>query len=422
MKNKEEIAKFVDYTLNLYGNWDRRVDFYSEFDEDAGEYGEFYDVPLFTDNEDYNEEKLRRLSIFFGMTKEEILERNEAAANRYFEKYPFFRLYRWCWEHWQWSKDYKGEKPTPTEFLLLAIFDDNPNGITEPEKRYRISDIRKRLNATLKECDKVMPGVYHKNAKITDLKVSTEVFFSFPQCGDMIRSFLQMVKRLEELFFKAIHSDLQQDEINELNFLASWLEAGDVTAPNNGLVTYDNICVYRPVYLEENLNDFFSYVKIRRQYHDNAFIPWRCKEFFDDMELAQKFVNVLPDVRPQIREFAKDVMNFTCDFVWSDAGPVMLSDEEEWVWEQEPDYIPPEERIREHTRVYVEKNADEIAGWEPYLQRVNKAASPAKMGGLAYPKRELNLHDDSLNLKRIAARVSARHSQGWKLQPRGWTQ
>ena len=419
MQNKEEIAKFVDYVLNLYGNWDKRDDFYSEFDEDAGEYGEFYDVPLFTDDEDYNEEKLRRLSIFFGLTKEEILERDEAAANRYFEKYPFFQLYRWCWELWQWSKDYKGKKPTPEENLMFAIFGGIP-GYAKPEKRYRISDIRKRLIATLKECDKVMPGVYHKNAKITNLNVSTEVFFSFPLCGDMIRSFLQMVERLKELFFKAVHSDLQQDEINELNFLASWLDAVDVVTPSSN-ITYDNICVYRSVYLEENLNDFFSYVKIKRQYRDIAFVPWRCKEFFDDMELAQEFVNVLPDVRPQIREFATDVTNYTCIFVWSDAGSVMFPEDEDENCQDEWDYIPMEERAREHTRVYVEKTGEEIAGWEPYVQRVNAAASPAKMGGLSYPKRELDLHDQTLGFKRMTVRVEARHSQWWKLQPQGWT-
>lgn len=346
-----------------------------------------------------------------GLSDTEILSMDVNAAQRYWKRYDFFHLYEDYRAEWDWEAHFAEKRPTTVELFLKAIFSDQDNIYSDYKKRYDSADIKRRLNETLKTINSILPGTIHENAEITNLRIRTETFISFPQCGEMIRSFLDMVERLKELFFKAIHTDLNEREINELNFLASWLNACDVTMPSTN-ITYDNLLLYREVYAEENLSDFFDYVRIRSFIYSS---PWRCKEFFEDLGLIQEFINVFPEAKGEIRKFSQEVGKFTCEFVWSDAKPIMFSEEEgqelsdnAMIGEED---ISINERTKERTIVYVNKTPEEMDGCEEYIQRIAEVTAASAKGGLNIPFRKSRFLDAD-NISRIKKRISARPKGG----------
>lgn len=405
MKSKEQVTQYVRdyfdrYELNDY-------DFFVSSEEDEYGRSEKVNIPLFPFDE-MDAETLSRISLHMGVSTEEILNCDEQAATRYLHKYPFIHLFKAYKERYEWYSHYKTEFPSAKEWLLNAIFTENPG---YPVKmRYDYADIKGRLIDKLKEIDAVMPGTYHENAQITELMFRTDMLFSFPDCGKMMRSFIDMVNRLKELFFKALQAELPEDEINEFNFLGSRLNASDVTAPTL-VMNYDTLCKYRKVYIEENLTDFFSYVKVRT-FVGSA--PWSCKEFFDDMSLVNELVNIFPQAKAMMREFAMSVSKLECVFVWSDAKPFMYSPEEEAELDSIDDmmgykHLPYEQRAKERTRIYIEKTSEEMLGWEEYVKKITAAAAPPTKGGLALPKREVDLRDINTSVRRMMRRVEAKY-------------
>lgn len=405
MKSKGEITQYVkDYfdrhELNDYGFF---------VSSKADEYGrsERINISLFPHDE-IDVKTLSRISLHTGLSTEEILNCDEQAATKYLEKYPFIYLFREYKEICEWYAQYK------TEFSSLkkCLQNDFLTQTAEPsvEIRYDYADIKARLIDKLKEIAAVMPGIYHENAEITELMFKTDMFISFPNCGKMMRSFIDMVNRLKELFFKALQTELSEDEIHEFNFLGSRLDASDVIAPSF-VMNYDTLRKYREVYIEENFTDFFSYVKIR------AFLmssPWRCKEFFDDMSLVNEFVNIFPQAKTMMREFEMSVSKFECDFVWSDAKPVMLSPEEESELDSINEMmgykpLPYEQHAKEHTRIYIDKTSEEMSGWAEYVKKIKAAAAPPAIGGLSLPKREVDLTDANSRFRRMTRRVEVKH-------------
>lgn len=405
MKSKDQVTKYVRdyfdrYELNDY-------DFFVSSEED--EYGrpEKVDIFLFPFDE-IDAETLSKISLHTGLRTEEILNCDEIAATRYLQKYPFIDLFKAYKERCEWCSQYKTEFPSLKKLLPNAIFTENPG--YPVEMRYNHADIKDRLIDKLKEIDAVMPGTYHEDAEITELTYRTEMFLTFPDCGKMLSSFIDMVNRLKELFFKALQAELSEDEINEFNFLGSILGAYDVTASSIAM-NYDTLSKLRKVYIEENLTDFFSYVKVRAFV---GFAPWRCKEFFDDMTLVNEFINIFPQAKSMMREFAMSVSKFDCVFVWSDAKPIMYSPEEEAELNYIDDmmgykHLPYEQRAKEHTHIYIEKTSEEMFGWEEYVKKVADAAAPPAKGGLVLPKREVDLRDAITNIQRIKRRVEANH-------------
>ena len=400
MNNANRIAKYVREVMDLYNAND--YGFFRDYDEETNA---VIECPLFTGDDTIDNETIERLSVYLGLSKDEILQMDKEAARRYYEKYPFFRLFDKYLTVWNWYSEFKSERPTAEDYLLHAIFGNIAK--IKTEKRYDYDSVKQRMIDQLKQIDQVVPGTYHVNAQIKDLKIDTEVFFSFPECGKMIDSFLDMVDRLKKLFYKVLESDLSEDEIHEMNFLASWLDAKDRIAVSYTL-TYSTVRKLKDVYLNENLRDFFCYAKIKNFFSAG---PWRCKEFFDDDARVEKFVGVFPQTKSEIREFALAVSKFTCVFTWSDAKPITFSKEEEELdkamWEGTEFYVPVEKRAKERTRLYVNKTSDELFDWEPYVKRIQKAASPEKMGGIKLPA-YCNA-TSQFELSRMSNRIEALH-------------
>lgn len=403
MLNKtNQVTSFVEkifelYHLNKYG-------FFYESDEDTFEQ---YEIPLFQSGE-IDDATMNRLSIKLGLSLDEILSLDETVIYKYWNKYPFFELYDFFLEEWAWNAKYK-EKLTAEEAFLYAIF--NETFEIPAEKRYDYTSVKDRMITQLKELDAFMPGTFHPNATITNLTIETEVLFSFPQITEMLCSYIVMVETVERLFFKALKEHLTQDEINEYNFLVNALEITDIVMPST-LITYDNVCRYKQAYIEEGYNDFFSYAKIRTFVGTGVLCPgvdpWKCKEFFDNMELVNKLANIFPAIKEQMRKFAMKAKKFQCTFVWSDAKPITFSDEEEQDLLDCGMAIPLDERAKEPTIVYVDKTKEELFDWEVYIDRLSRATSPTAKGGLNV--RPIDIHSlPPYSIKRMQRRVELKN-------------
>lgn len=402
MNDIQKITDFVEHVFDRYQA--SKYDFFFTYE---GRASEQVRQPLFPTGE-LDDDTLRRISNHIGLTKNEIITMDMKAAMKYWNKYPFFRLYRKYMDAWSWHQNFIGEMPTVEELFLKAIFSDKDD--IRGEHRYDMNDLRARLVSTLKEIDQAIPGTYHEGAEITELRVSTQIFFSFPQCSEMIRSFIDMVKRTEELFFLSLHNELSEEDANELNFLASWLNAVDVVMPSK-VMNYENVRTYRAAYLEENHQDFFSYVKIK------SFIgtePWRCQEFFDDMDLVSEFFYIFPHAKAGMRQFAHDVARFSCTFIWSDADYVRFSEEDEQMMDEfdailgyEP--ISESERAKEVTHIYVDKKPEEMLGWDKFAKQLKIAAGPTSKGGIAVPNRQSFSDNPAEAIERMKRRVAVQH-------------
>jgi len=341
---------------------------------------------------------LDRLSVDLGISKQDILEMNEEPLKAYYAKYPFFRLYRNYISEWERQREFSDDL-SAEEHLVAAIFGEKSQ--LKIEKRYDFDSVKKRLVKLLKEMDKLMPGTYHEGATINDLTIETECMISYPQITELMRSFLQMLEDVKNLFFKGIREDLSEDEINLFNFLCSVLVIKDIVVPSVNM-NYSNLKKYSSVYADEGFSDFFSYVRVR-MFVDTE--PWRCKEFFDDENLVQQFVTCFPYVKHKLREFGMEVSKFACRFHWSDAKQIELDEEDEECYEALDMDI--NDRPLEWSRVYIPKTEAELFDWASYIRRLSKAASPEKKGGLVAPRNEWMIKG-ILPHTRTMARVMAR--------------
>lgn len=398
-----ELEKITTYVTDLFSLYCMDDDgFLHEYD---CELNEVVKIPLFRDGMIDND-TIERVSTKFGITAEEIKNTDKKAAKRYYNKYSFFRLYRKYLDLWNWNCKYKDPEPSAEERIINAIFTNKK--VVQVRQRYNLQSVKERLIKQLKEYDSIIPGTYHEGAEITRLQISTETLFSFPECLLMIQSFLEIVDRLEILFYKTIDSELESDEINEMNFLANWLCACDKVTSNT-IITYKNVKCCREIYKEEKLGDFYEYVIIK-EFFQTA--PWRCQEFFDDFSLVQRFVNVFPQTKSKMRDFGMNLSKFSCSFVWSDAKPIQFTGDEE-IEELvtsvlgDKEIIPIEEQAKEQTHIYVDKNRSELYGWGNHVKKLKEACGPVSKGGVEVPVRK-PIVLDRVFFERMQKRIRAR--------------
>lgn len=398
LSKAKQVSIFVEKIFDLYHI--NKFGFFSEFDEDTFEE---YEIPLFPSDEIDNE-IMERLCVKLGLSKIEILSLDEDIMYKYWNKYQFFKLYDLFLETWSWNSRYK-EKLSPLESLFYMF--ENETCKISVEERFDYKSVEKRLIEQLKEMDIFLPGTFHPNASITNLTIETEVLFSFPQITEMIRSYIEMVEKAETFFFRALNGKLSTEEINEYNFLINVLQITDIVMPSVFL-TYDNVCNYRQAYIEEGLNDFFSYAKVRSFVGTDELCPgvnpWRCKEFFDDMDLVRKLANIFPEIKEQMRKFAMRVKKFQCFFVWSDAEHIKTSPEEDEFDKLMGCCIPTEQRAKEPTIVYVDKTKEELYDWDSYIEKANQVILPYAKGGLSVRAIDINSLPP-YSIKRIQRRM-----------------
>ena len=130
-------------------------------------------------------------------------------------------------------------------------------------------------------------------------------------------------------------------------------------------INYKYIVENREQLLNENHQDFFCYARV------HALIgsaPWKCKQFFDDPLLVDKFFDVFQDTKRKMFQYYMDVSRFFCVFTWSDAKQVQL-DEDDLMFS---DLAYPNGSPLERTQIYVEKTEEELFDWQEHLSKIKK--------------------------------------------------
>lgn len=387
MLGNERIKEFVRESMNLY---DLPYDeFFGEISDDK-----FIEKRI-VEEEIINDELLDKAAKILGVDKQELVSINEDAIDRWYKQYPFFRCKHEFEEAYERSfrkRDRKGRVAVTVNNLIEGYQD-----------RYDMDDVMRRVVIQLQEIDKVMPGTYHQNAEPTDITIYYSNFCHYHEMETLLSSFFDMFETFEKLFYAALDHDLRNDQIMEYNFLVSVLGVTDI-AYSKGYLYYERLVKCRELFKEEEKEDIFGYIRLATR---RNFAPWRCAEFVNDSELVQKYVNLFPFAKREMREFAMNVLKFKCDFLWSDAKPMIFSHEDEEAIKEidrllgrEP--LALEKRAKERTVVYVDKNKKELQKDEKFARKLKKLSSPTMQGGVKIPQRVTHCYD----LDRINARIA----------------
>lgn len=385
MKDAKTITEFVQNVFFHYSLC------YSAYFFDYNENDELVPAPIFEDDI-VTPGKLNYLSKLLGMSPEDIANANNEAAMRIFNKYPFFKLLI-AYEERKHLSQYTMDSeniPVFEQRLLYRILGDE--GLV---RKYSDDDVLQRLQLQLKEYDAVVPGTYHPNGEITRFMHEEATLINFPECEQLLTSFFEVYNRMEMLFFKALKSDLAEEEINEYNLFVTYFRANEWASPNIKL-HYDILCKYRRVYIEEGYTKLSSYLKINRFTTD--FEPWRCKQFAYNMELAQRYQNLYPVTKDRIKDLCMHIKYISCAFKWSDAPYIEYEDD---MWAPEEFRIG---KYQEWTHVYIPKTEAELGNDAESAALMSKLASPVSKGGLIKNNDDEVGRDAQTLIKRISLR------------------
>lgn len=341
-------------------------------------------------------------SEILGISVEDIVSRNEDAPLKWLRKYPFFwhfRAYEYSYEKSFYVPEYESIR------MVEVIFESDLR--KQYPLRYNYHDVIKRMKEKLKLQNLVEPGVFHEGAMINNLRISTENFCSFDEIEEMTNSFINMIKNATQLFLKTLHTDLSDEEQNEYNLLVSALGLRD-RFYTDGYLYYNQLLKVRAFYRdlnEQNFNDSIVFM------HCLDFKPWRYSEFINNKELVQKYLNVVPQAKAAMREYAVEASVFKCVFEWSDAQPITFTPEVEQlisevnasIGEKE---IPLEKRSKELSSVKIDKTAEEFNGEEKTAEILMSYCRPAKLGGLPIRIPTYDLHPQ-INTQAAIRHISA---------------
>lgn len=342
-------------------------------------------------------------AMVLGVAPEALLSMNAKETYKWYDKYPFF-FYQIDFIY-SIDRSHHGEGYDELR-MFDAIFETNL-AMSAPI-RYDPKAVIERIVALLRDVDKSLPGTYHEGANITQLSITTSYFCSFRHISRMVRSYIDMVNRVKELFYKAWDCELCVDEIHEYNFLVSALGIYDRAYIGRRLY-YDILRKFVGLYRAEGYKCFSTYVRI-----NHHCIPpfWACTGFVRNKELVRQFIDVCPDAKWKMGEFARNVSQFQCQFVWSDAKRIHLSpeDEEDAAIVSEALGLDPnveEVCALETTRVYIPKTKEEMSGDDRFARALTRLSGPASMGGVSTHIEELANLDEQIKFERMASRHNA---------------
>lgn len=314
-----------------------------------------------------------------GISVENILACNDDARRKWLRKYPFF----WCMPGYEYSYEKSFYAPGFENLRLIErIFDSDLH--EQYPVRFDYDDVVKRMIEKLKLQDRVEPGSFHEGASIQQLQITTENFCSFDRIEEMTISFIEMIKTATRLFLKALREELCAEEVEEYNLLVSVLGLRD-RYYTRGYLYYNQLLKVKEFYCDLNEETFSSVIVFKRALN---FKPWRYSEFICNKDLVQDYLNVMPQAKAIMREYAMEVSRFRCVFIWSDAKPItfspeeekMLSDFNEVIGEED---IPVEQRAKERSFVNIDKTSEELNGEEKTAEKIIGYCRPVKLGGLA---------------------------------------
>lgn len=393
MTKSKMVEQFIRDSMEMYS-----IGYSEFFSEYSIEEDELLELPIAI-GDSLNMELVEKAAIVLGTSPEALIQLDGEEIRKWYKKYFFFE-HRTAFEL-AYADTYLSDNVKAMR-LMNVLFDTTFS--QKQVLRFDYENVRSRLVKLLKEIDGIVPGTFHENAKITNLKIDTKNFCHYPKVNEMIESYLSMYERVKDLFFEAINRDLVRDEIQEYNFIVSVLGISDMVCATRGYLFYDMLLKYRDIYRQEGYSEFSDYITLNR---NKSFKPWRCAEFVENEKLVQKYTAIMPEAKGMMREFAQKTSKFECEFIWSDAHPVCLPPDEETELDNflksigEPS-VPIEEREPEHTTVYVKKNADELNGNEKYSEILKRLSGTAKEGGITLPADKKTLR---FNMERMKSRI-----------------
>jgi len=377
--------KIQDYVKDYCKTYSINYDYYFSYYNEELDGGKYVDFEI---DGKVNMKLIEYASMVLGLSTSDIIEQNEDAFMHWYDKFSFFK-YKSKYDY-EFIKSYYGKGYD--EARMLEVIFEQP--VAKP-KKYNYKSVFERMKELLKEIDKYIPGTYHDNASIQKLTISTDNLFHYKNMKQMMKGYFELIDRFEYLFFKGIKEDLQNEEINEYNFLVSVLHVRDSAIRTTGIYYY-LLKALRDEYSKEGFTDLLAYVSFN---HNSTFEPWRCCEFLLNKDLVQKFSDYHPFFKSRLKEFSKDILQFHCFFTWSDAKPIQHEDDEYMIGT--PYYIPLDQRAKEPTSIYVPKSKEEMNGDDEFVSLLQKLAGPPSLGGIV--KREVSI-PNGLDVQRLKAR------------------
>lgn len=401
MKKAEEIQDFVKDCFKLYG-----LDYLEYFGRFSGEEDKRVEIPFETDGQ-VNMDMVMLAGQALGMSAENVLAMDETAADQWYDKYTFFGHIHQL--NIRYKQSFFAEGAVP---LWLIDFIPNANLYNEESSRYSYLDVKNRLVQQLQKINESLPGTFHAGASIQNLKITTSNFCSYEGTEDMVGSYIQMVERAKYLFQKALCGELMEEEINEYNILVSALGIRDKACAPKGYLYYKSLRNCAEVYKEEGLHDFFEIVNFHSH---NFFAPWICKEFACNKDLVQAFVNIIPEAKREMREYAMRVLQFRCCFVWSDAKPIQFEpwEEEELREAERVMELTDIPRAKEPTLVYVPKTDAELNGDRKVAETLIKLCGAETCGGVTLPSHRNATTCDVRRMARRLGRLLPHNYEKW---------
>lgn len=354
MKN-EEIIKYIKSGFDLY-SMDSSFLYYR-----IGKNGILYKTSKINDGI-VNDNLLKTATEMLGLTKEEICSRDENAKMRYYKKYKFFSLLKEYLDVWNAERN-RIKNARKSEVLYIPS-----KCIWEEELVYNYASVEERLHAKLKEIDEVLPGTYHENAYMENLEIDTVEVFSYPRINEFLAEYLVIRERVEFLYYKILNGSLEKEEVSEYNFYVHALEINH--RKKDGIpLTYN--------YVKENSETLKRYIFALDAYINliMRIRPWQSIEFLKDEQLAKKFEKSDFNIGSKLLSFYKMATNFRCLFQWSNAGPYVLSLQQEIENAKEGRNTDVSKRIPMDTIVFIAKYPYEGTPCKEYLKQLEKYIS-----------------------------------------------
>jgi len=215
MGKSQSIEKFVRQAFDLY-----LLDYKEFFHFVDDETCEVYELPLVVKG-NLEVPLVTRAAKILGVPPYALMKMDETEIWKWHDKFDYFGL-REAFnlaENFNYLHECDGYQR-----CMVAIWGEK-DGPLKPT-RYDETDVFRRLEKQLKEYDKSLPGTYHPGASIKGCMYVVN-FFHYEEIERLVHSYLTMVDRTKELFFKAWDEDLNCDEISEYNFLVSVLGIQD---------------------------------------------------------------------------------------------------------------------------------------------------------------------------------------------------
>lgn len=378
-KYAQAVQDFIEYWFETYGISYKDYFFFYDFED-----GSSGVIPCYDSNWDLNEDMISYAATLLGLSKDDILSRDQNAAGKWMQKYPFFKQdLDTLYERPMSSLTPIGlirdssrrENETAEAYLLRMIFDKSAPAFDEESLKIRLRDFLERVS----------PELNRKSQKMVKLDISTVILQHYPKLKDALESYFEVISKFRELFAKALMRDLSDEEIKEYNLLSSSLHAYDFHVSSSRSLLYEDLLRIRDTYQKEGVQDFLD-----TGLFWNKINPWRFAEYSNDKELAQKYQDLFPSSKRKMIAFSNQAAFFRCTFWWEDdykkfletRGTSPNDDFIESVLEEDSEELPEYKPIS----VNIPKTAGELFGEERNIEQLRMMCRSEKIGGLRVRK------------------------------------